>query len=411
MKKALFPEEIKKDGRLYITLLSLFELGDKIFGAIYIAFMRLRGASLPCISMLFSIQQVLMAVLDLPSGAISDKIGRKKTASLGFIVWGISIQLFCLGVSFWTFLPSIILFALGMALISGAPGSWFIEQIIKKGVYEKRGEILPKAQTIIRLFSILAALISFVLVNYSNEITILVAGGLVILAGIIGLITGEDNYGNVSEAKIHIILIESIGSFVKSKCLLVMALKTVAGYVSFIAFILYWQIYATEYVNISTKYLGAILVLFMIALMMGNYFASLMAKRASIFSVVLAGYIVCLLGYSVLLINIHNAEPLFLIGACIIELGFGIEQAATVVWLNDYFDSSIRATYSSLFSTIECVFGFLIINILGIIAERYGINLIWAFAASSIVVTLVVMIWLNNISRVEGRSAKCLNVQ
>ena len=273
MKRNVFPQEVKQESILYVILLSLFELGDKIFGSLYIAFMRLRGASIANISLLFSIEQLLLAVLDLPTGAISDKIGRKKTASFGFIVCGISIILFCIGSGFWTFLPGITLFALGMALISGAPGSWLIDQLIKKGAYDKRGDIIPKAQMIIRSFSIVAALISFALINYSNELTILVAGGLIIIAGVIGLIIGEDNFGNVADTRIDKIVKNSIKNFVKSKCLLIMAFKTVVGYISFIAFILYWQIYATEYVNISTKYLSSILVVFMAALMLGNYLA------------------------------------------------------------------------------------------------------------------------------------------
>lgn len=288
MKKDVFPQEVKQESLLYVTLLSLYELGDKIFGSIYIAFMRLRGVSIANISLLFSIEQLLMAVLDLPTGAISDKIGRKKTASIGFIVWGFSIMLFCIGSGFWTFLPGIILFAIGMALISGAPGSWLIGQLFKKGAYEKRGEIIPKAQTIIKFFSIIAALISFVLIKYSNELTILVAGGIVIFAGIIGLIIGEDNYGDANDAKIHKILKNSIKNFVKSKCLLLMALKTIIGYISFITFILYWQIYATEYINISTKYLSAILVIFMMALMLGNYVASKLSKKSPPFIVIIS---------------------------------------------------------------------------------------------------------------------------
>lgn len=406
----VFPQEIKKEGLLYVTILSFYELGDKIFGAIYIAFMRLRGATIANISLLFSIEQLLMAVLDLPAGAISDKFGRKKIASLGFIVWGTSIILFCIGHGFWTFLPGIALFAVGLALIAGAPTSWFIDQLIKKGAYEKRGQIIPKAQTIIRLFSIIAALISFVLVNYSNELTILVAGGLVIIAGVIGLTIGEDNFGNV-KAKTHKIVQNSIKNFVKSKCLLIMAFKTIIGYISFITFILYWQIYATEYVNIGTKYLSAILVVFMVALMLGNYLTSLLLKKSPAFIAVVIGYLICLMGYILLIVNLHNSIITFLVGGFVIEFGFGTEQASTIVWLNNYFDSNVRSTYNSVFSTIECIFGFLIINILGIIAQKFGLKTIWALSIGSIIVTVLVMIYLNKLNTSERINDPCSNKQ
>jgi predicted MFS family arabinose efflux permease len=313
-------------------------------------------------------------------------------------------MLFSLGSGFWSFFPSIILFAVGMALISGAPGSWLIGQLIKKGAYEKMGEIIPKAQTVIKLFSIIAALISFVLINYSDELTILVAGGLVIFAGVIGLFIGEDNFGDTTDTKIHKIVQNSIKNFIKSKYLLLMALKTVIGYISFTAFILYWQIYATEYVNIGTKYLSATLVVFMVALMLGNYVASKLSKKSPVFIVVLIGYLICLIGYILLIVNMNNSIILFILGAFVIELGFGTEQASTFVWLNNYFDNNIRATYNSLFSTIESVFGFLIINILGIVGEKFGIRTIWITSAISIIFTIFIIIYLNRITTSERKS-------
>lgn len=409
MKKNVFLQEVKKESLLYVTLLSLFEIGDKIFGAIYIAFMRLRGASIVNISVLFSIEQLLIAVIDLPTGAISDKIGRKKTASLGFIAWGIGIILFCIGSGFWMFLPGIIFFALGTALISGAPGSWLIDHLIKKGVYEKRGEIIPKLQTIVKFFSIVAALISFVLIQYSNELTILLAGGLVIIAGVIGLIIGEDNYGNVSDTKIHKIVQSSIANFFKSKYLLLMALKTIVGYISFISFILYWQIYATEYLNIGINYLSAILILFMIALMLGNGFATKLSKKYPASSVVLIGHFLCLIGYILLIVNMHNSIILFILGAVVIELGFGTEQVSTYVWLNENLDSNIRATYNSLFSTIECIFGFVITIVLGIIVEKLGIRTVWVLSAGSIIIVIYIIVRMNRIKNLERGNTPCLD--
>ena len=153
--------------------------------------------------------------------------------------------------------------------------------------------------------------------------------------------------------------------------------------------------------QISASYLSILLVSFMAALMMGNYAASILSKKTTVFNVVVIGYVVCLLGYIGLYINKENIILLFIVGAFLIEFGFGIEQVASVVWMNDYFDSDTRSTYSSLFSTIECTFGFLIINVLGLVADLYGINMVWALAAGSIIVTVGVMLWLNSCYKTE----------
>ena len=109
-------EEFGKVKKLYISMMSLFELADKLFGATYVAFMRSQKLSVVQISNLFSIQQILQAAFDYPTGTISDKIGRKRTAGYGFVVWGVGILVYAFAVNFWIFLPAMILMALGLAI-------------------------------------------------------------------------------------------------------------------------------------------------------------------------------------------------------------------------------------------------------------------------------------------------------
>ena len=134
-------KEFRETRNLYVSMMSLYELADKLFGATYVAFMRAQDLSIAQISNLFSIQQILQAVFDYPTGTISDKIGRKKIMGYGFIVWGTGILLYAFAVNFWTFLPAMVFMALGLALISGAPSAWLVDQMIRHGIYEERNEI------------------------------------------------------------------------------------------------------------------------------------------------------------------------------------------------------------------------------------------------------------------------------
>ena len=79
-------KEFRETRNLYVSMMSLYELADKLFGATYVAFMRAQDLSIAQISNLFSIQQILQAVFDYPTGIISDKIGRKKMGNGDFAV-------------------------------------------------------------------------------------------------------------------------------------------------------------------------------------------------------------------------------------------------------------------------------------------------------------------------------------
>ena len=56
-------KEFRETRNLYVSMMSLYELADKLFGATYVAFMRAQDLSIAQISNLFSIQQILQAVL------------------------------------------------------------------------------------------------------------------------------------------------------------------------------------------------------------------------------------------------------------------------------------------------------------------------------------------------------------
>lgn len=402
VKKEKIPDTIKRESSIYILLLSLFELSDKIFGATYIAFMRLKGLSLIQISNLFSIEQLLIAFFDYPTGAIADKFGRKKVFSLGFLSWGTGIILFCIGVNYIVFLLAIIFLALGIALISGAPSAWFVDQMIAKDVYEKRGRIYPKVQSVISLFSIIAAILSYLLLNISSQFAIMTAGIISMCAGIFGLLIGEDNYGNLQKNNISKALLECARDFFSTKYLIILSVKLLTGYISFIAFVLYWQVYATEYIGLDTEYLGIAFILFMMMLMLGNYIVSQLSRYIKIFNIIILGFIISAFGYIIFFINTGDSLFLFLAGAVFIEFGFGAEQAATSVWMCDYVKSEVRSTYSSIFSTIECLGGFVIINILGIIVEARGVNAIWILCFTSIFLTIIILIYLDKVFKNVG---------
>ena len=103
----------------------------------------------------------------------------------------------------------------------------------------------------------------------------------------------------------------------------------------------------------------------------------------------MVGLVVTLLGFIILYCSGHIV--VFSISACLIELGFGIEQAATSTWSCDFVKSETRATYSSIFSTIRSVAGAGLVFILGIIAEQFSLGILWIIAGIAVVVDMIIL--------------------
>lgn len=93
---------------------------------------------------------------------------------------------------------------------------------------------------------------------------------------------------------------------------------------------------------------------------------------------------------------------LFVLGAILVEFGMGVEQAATQTWMCDYIPSKTRATYSSIFSTIQTISGFFITNLVGIFTEKLGFRFGWGIAGVSIFLTISILVLFKNISANEN---------
>lgn len=368
-------KNFKKTKNIYLTMMSLYGFADKLYGSIYIAFMRSANLSMLQISNLFSIEQILLAIFDYPTGTISDKIGRKKIASHGFITWGISLLIFSYSNHYTYFLISMIFMALGLALISGAPGAWLIDHMIQDGVYEERTKIFPQIQTILSFVAIIASVFSYFFIDISNKLPIVVAGLISIFTGFYSYFAGEDNYGNSEHPSLLKTLNENLKSFLKDKRMILLTIKKLLSYVSFVAFVLYWQVYLTEILDLEAKFLPIFLILFMFSLTAGNYLSSRIANKLENYYVSIVGLIVSTVGFSLLILGDHLLT--FTLGAILIEVGFGIEQAMTPTWTMEYIKSEVRASYASIFSTIQSIFGFFIINLIGFFFESAGINIVW----------------------------------
>ena len=139
------------------------------------------------------------------------------------------ILLYAFAVNFWTFLPAMVFMALGLALISGAPSAWLVDQMIRHGIYEERNQILPKLQAGVRFFAIAASLASYFLIGVNQRLPIITAGCISIGAGIVALLFGQDNYGRVKGNNIFRMLQLQAKSFIKEEKLLLLSLRTICA--------------------------------------------------------------------------------------------------------------------------------------------------------------------------------------
>ena len=104
-----------------LRLIRWLEIFNSMFFIIpvWVSF-ELRFITLAQLAMIEGAIALTQLLLELPTGALADLLGRKKTIGMGFLISGIGYFLFTISTSFETFLFSSMFFGVGEALISGA---------------------------------------------------------------------------------------------------------------------------------------------------------------------------------------------------------------------------------------------------------------------------------------------------
>lgn len=127
-----------------------------------------RGLSLGAIGVVFAVHSAVAIVLEVPSGALADLVGRRRVLLAGAALTAVSLLIFSVADSVVAFMASTGLLAAGRALISGSLEAWYVDSL----------RLLDPAAPLSHGLSRGAAAEAFALAVGS-----LAAGGLVSLAG------------------------------------------------------------------------------------------------------------------------------------------------------------------------------------------------------------------------------------
>ena len=88
-----------------------------------------RGLDLGAVGLVFAVHSAVLILLEVPSGALADTIGRKRVLVVGAALTAASLGTFAVAQSVLAFMASVAALAAGRALISGALEAWYVDSL------------------------------------------------------------------------------------------------------------------------------------------------------------------------------------------------------------------------------------------------------------------------------------------
>lgn len=104
-------------------------------------------------------------ILEVPTGAVADYIGRKHSVSLGALVQTLAVLVYGCYPSLYIFALAEFLFAVAMSLISGADEAWLYDYLKEQKQESKFRKILGRKESFFQAGILIASLIGAVIAN------------------------------------------------------------------------------------------------------------------------------------------------------------------------------------------------------------------------------------------------------
>ncbi len=334
----------------YTILISLFQFSDKLFGSTYVIKLDEQGFTVFEIGVLMAVSKLIILVFDYPSGVFADMIGRKKTAGIALILFGLGFFIWAQANSMFMYIVALLFLDIGISLESGSPQSWFYEILIKYKETSKREVFIPRATTVSHMFSIVAGVISIYLVSIDVLYPLYLGGIISIVAGIAYLMFYEDNKAeNIYKINLRQMIKNNSKSFFYDKRMRSILVVEISSQIGFYMFILLWQLVLLNIFNVPNSFIPTMLIILMVALALGSYLTEVLAKKINLFKIFYLSKYLMAISFFVLFLSYNLYVTIIFL--FIYDASLSMSRTSYNIWLNDYISSENRSSYMSMISS------------------------------------------------------------
>jgi len=318
---------------------------------------------------IFSVSMISAALFEVPTGIFSDRIGRKKTMTLGAISFTLSVLFYAIGGFYAILIIGAILSGLGRSFYSGNNQALLYDTLLEESQESKFHNYLGSVSSMFQLALAISALLGSFIAAWSFSLVVWLTLIPNVICIIISLkIYEPKRHGRNIEGNIYTHLSDAVREFLKNKRLRLLSISDVLkfgiGEASFTfssAFIaLVWPIWAIGLSKalsfaagaLSFKYSGKII---------DKYGAGKVLILSSLYNRI--SNLIALIFPTVFSPFLLNSNALL----------YGVSSVSTSMLMQKEYTHEKRATMDSLNSLAGSLFFGIFAIILGFSADKIGV--------------------------------------
>src|SRR5215207_1914021 len=364
-----------------------------------------RGLDLGAVGAVFAVHSAVLIVLEVPSGALADAIGRRRVLLVGAALTAASLGTFAVAQSVPAFMASVAALAAGRALISGALEAWYVDSLRALDPVAPLARGLSRGTAAEGVAMALGALTGGALVSITDPSNVaagaLAGYGLAALVGagaVAALVhepprsTALHDAGQGIARRVRVVFATAREEATASVTVRVILTIAVAFGFAMSAVELLWQPHLADLLGSGRRHgfaFGALAAAAMLAVAVGAGVSPRARRRLGL----RVGYLVALglVAGCTALLGEPGAAALFVALYLLTYLSYGLVEPMHAELLNEAVGSDARATLISG-ESLAAQGGALVANLtVGALAAAEGTTTAWAAAGAVLAVTGVLV--------------------
>lgn len=383
--------------RRFIVLFSLmyFVYYFNFFWLIQNVYILNHGINFTNLSIILAVWSACILILEIPSGVLADKVGKKPTVVLAKIAYLIGIIIFALLPNLLGFLIGVIAFGISESFMSGAQESLLYDNLKDSGKEKLFGKILAIVTTI-REFGLgsgvlIAGFVTQIDIKYNLIGSIVLA---IMGVSIAILLTEGKSHSRSEEIKLFKHFRDSVRIILGNRQLIRITLFSVTVVSSYLVISEYF-VPSLDKLGISYVSIGILAALEAMFFSLGSFISQKISRLDAGFV-----YLILSIVMGVFLLIITGANPwMVIMGFMILRVAKAIAEIYSMSDWQKYVNDDRRATTISINSFSENVVYIFSGILFGKIADQYGLFNGFYLAAAIAFSYLLIMFMLNMIKR------------
>ena len=350
------------------------------------------------VALIFAIEAIAIVIFEIPTGAVADLFGRKRTNVLAYFFVIIAVFFLYLGGSMIMFVLYAILNAFARGLASGTSNALIYDTLKDEGKEQYYKKIIGTYHALWPLGASFSAIIGGYLAKTSLSLPILATFIPLIIAFILLLFVKEPDYEREEHRNIFKHMFSSVGVVLKNKQILILLsggfLLMALGESTHLLKPLF-----LEFKQIPIEYFGYIFTVTFGLSSLGHYLSHNVSERFGNKKIILFSIIGSLIFLILAPLTGSWVAVFFLVGSSIF---YGLRNPVIDDMINMEATSSKRATIISINNFAGQLGVAIFMPFVGYIADFYTINTAYLLSGIMLVSTVVIFSFLKERKQIRN---------